>query len=90
MPGKPIDDWTVVDQRVPFPIPHGLIREILATAGMTQAAAARAINVRRDHFRRWVMDPSKKSYRKPDWAAIELLRRMILCGEVGNYSRQFE
>lgn len=80
MKRPPLPAWT--SRSAPFPLTPAYLRELLEAGGITQLAAAAALHVDPSTFRRWLMDPEAASASSPPWAAGELLRRMVVAGEL--------
>lgn len=64
----------------PWPTSRDYLMHLLTEGGCTQRAAARALHVDERSFRRWVSEGDDS--RQPPWAALELLRRMIVAEEL--------
>lgn len=65
--------------QTPDPVPPGYLRSLIKRAGISQAQAAKIAHVLPQTLRRWLLDPSRSTYRAPPWAAVEMIRMRTEC-----------
>lgn len=66
-----------IKTKTPDPVPPGYLRDLIESAGITQGQAARIAHVLPQTLRRWLLDPSRPTYRAPPWAVVELIRQAL-------------